>query len=299
MIIACPACATRYVVPDSAIGVDGRTVRCAKCRHSWFQDGPELPPRPAPEPEPVPISQEATQFAPQASATPEAPVAEQETQFAPQSTAADAATPAIHSQRTEFAPQPVPADRQADESLQSPVDTLPTFAETPRAPAPPVENQFEDSPSSFAHEPPFRPRRNPARLWTAAAVAFALLVAALIGAVSVWGVPSWVPIARPTFAEAQPDLVLEFPPERQDRRTLPNGAAYFGASGTVTNVGRETRSVPSILIVLRDGRERKVYEWEVRSPKAELAPGESVTINEAVTDVPRSAKVAEIGWKPG
>lgn len=39
MIIACPACETRYVVPDSAIGVDGRTVRCAKCKHSWFQDG--------------------------------------------------------------------------------------------------------------------------------------------------------------------------------------------------------------------------------------------------------------------
>ena len=42
MIIACPACATRYVVPDSAIGVEGRTVRCAKCKHSWFQDGPEI-----------------------------------------------------------------------------------------------------------------------------------------------------------------------------------------------------------------------------------------------------------------
>ena len=42
MIIQCPACATRYVVPDTAIGVEGRTVRCAKCRHSWFQDGPEL-----------------------------------------------------------------------------------------------------------------------------------------------------------------------------------------------------------------------------------------------------------------
>lgn len=309
MIIACPACATRYVVPDSAIGVDGRTVRCAKCRHSWFQDGPELPPRPSGEAEPVPISQQTTQFAPQA-ATPqgdaqaappaqEVPVADRETAFAPQPPDANAPSAAIHSQRTEFAPQPAAAAEPQDEIPQPPVDSFPTFAETARAPAPPAETAFEDSPSSFAHEPPFRPRRNPAKLWTAAAVAFALLVAALIGAVSVWGVPSWVPIARPTFAEAQPDLVLEFPPERQDRRTLPNGAAYFGASGTVTNVGRETRSVPAILIVLRDGRERKVYEWEVRSPKAELAPGESVTINEAVTDVPRSAKVAEIGWKPG
>ena len=29
-----------------------------------------------------------------------------------------------------------------------------------------------------------------------------------------------------------------------------------------------------------------------------LAPGEAMTINAAVTDVPRAARVAEIGWKP-
>ena len=41
MILVCPECRTRYVVPDSAIGMDGRQVRCASCKHSWFQDGPE------------------------------------------------------------------------------------------------------------------------------------------------------------------------------------------------------------------------------------------------------------------
>ena len=97
---------------------------------------------------------------------------------------------------------------------------------------------------------------------------------------------------------AQPDLELSFPVEQQERRTLPNGTEFFGVSGTIKNVGRESRSVPSILIVLRDGRERIVYSWEIAPPKASLAPGETVTVNEAVTDVPRSAKVAEIGWKP-
>ena len=276
MIIACPACATRYVVPDSAIGVDGRTVRCAKCRHSWFQDGPVLE-RPAPVATPPSLPPPPPIEAPPPRVEPAEPLDRQATQFDPRPLAQPAAEPVAEPE-----PAPPPAE-------------VPAFADTARNR---VDVVYQDSPSSFAHEPPFRPRRNPARLWTAAAVAFALLVAALIGAVSVWGLPDWVPIARPTFGAAEPDLVLEFPPERQDRRTLPNGTEFFGASGTVTNVGQTTHKVPSILIVLRDGRDRIVYTWEVRAPKSALAPGESVTINEAVTDVPRSAKVAEIGWKP-
>ena len=39
MILQCPECNARYAVPDSAIGVNGRDVRCAKCHHSWHQAG--------------------------------------------------------------------------------------------------------------------------------------------------------------------------------------------------------------------------------------------------------------------
>lgn len=287
MIIACPACATRYVVPDSAIGVEGRTVRCAKCRHSWFQEGPSLPPQesegePASPPAPPPAT-EREEPAPPPPAYAEDEPYDEEPHPAPRPLA-----PSEPEASEE--PAPIPPPRDYD-------DPAPAMVETAPAPEPVEEEDYDHS--QFDYEPPFRPRRNPLKLWTAAATVFALLALGAVGAVSYWGLPDWLPVSRPTFAVEQPDLVLTFPPDQQDRRTLPNGTEYFGASGTVRNIGRETRNVPPILIVLRDARERIVYSWEVTPPQSTLAPGETMTINEAVTDVPRSARIAEIGWKPG
>ena len=37
MILECTECNSRYLVPDAAIGAEGRMVRCANCKHSWYQ----------------------------------------------------------------------------------------------------------------------------------------------------------------------------------------------------------------------------------------------------------------------
>jgi hypothetical protein len=200
----------------------------------------------------------------------------------------------------EVAPAPIAPPPPVAEPEEGLAEAPPPLADDP-LPPPPVQPPYSsatDDTSQFDAAPPFRRRRNTLKLWTWAAAVFALLAAGTIVAVSYLGLPDWVPVSRPVFALAQPELQLDFPPAQQERRQLPNGTEFFGASGTITNTGSRTRRVPTILIVLRDGRERIVYSWEVKPPKRSLAPGESVSVNEAVTDVPRSARSAEIGWKP-
>lgn len=299
MIIACPACNTRYAVPDSAIGVDGRSVRCAKCGHSWFQHGPEFPPPPA---DPV-LAEPAPQPAPQAVQDP-APTPSPSS--APTATAAAAPAPAPAPEAPAASPPPVAApvvaaspdtDTGNDRSAEPDLPPLPRPAPGSRPiVASYADESLADRPSSFSHEPPFRPRRNPAKYWMIGAIAFAVVASGAAVAIQTFGLPGFITDYSLPFAEVEPDLKIDFPPDKQERRTLPNGTEYFSASGTIRNLSQRAQDVPPMLVVLRDAQNRVVFNWIINPPVDRLEPGQKADFRQAMVDVPRSATSAEIAW---
>ncbi|MBU0824856.1 MAG: zinc-ribbon domain-containing protein [Alphaproteobacteria bacterium] len=244
MILACPSCHTRYVVPDTAIGPTGRTVRCASCRHSWFQEPAKIEPAAA-APVVEPVAAPTAEPAPSTTESP-APVAE-----------------------------PAPPPPQA-------------FAADPAPRSAPTT--VDEAPLPFR-----RPRRNPAKRWTLVAASAAVLMVAATAGLYYFGLPSWAQgLGLPGMA-AEPDLVIELPPN-QDHRELADGTIYFAASGVIINPTDREQRVPPILAELRDAQGTIVYSWTIKPPVRMLPPNEKVNFSEAKLDIPRRATQLTVSW---
>ena len=150
------------------------------------------------------------------------------------------------------------------------------------------ELDYADRFDPYAHQPPFRPRRNPARMWTMIAIVAALVMLAATAALVAFGPPD---IARRFGIGATADTpALLIQAVGTERRRMASGNELFSASGRIVNPTKTTQPVPDIRANLLDAQDRIVYGWTIARPVATLAPGASVEFNGAVLDVPKNAK---------
>jgi len=241
MILTCPACQSRYVVPDSAIGPTGRRVRCASCRHSWFQEPP-----------------------------------------ADMTVTAPSGAPGVDSVAPATAPDTPPPAFAAPASRTPEADTAPV----------PV---FTHEPEPEAEEDSFlRPRRNPARRWTIAAIIVAALMTGAVFAIQYFGMPD---IGARLGLPVQPSdaLRIEGTP---NRRELASGNELFELQGAIVNETDSVQPVPQIRAELKDAQGRVIYSWSIAPPAPQIGPRGRLTFDSAEIDVPRGGTRVSLSFGP-
>ena len=272
MILTCPACHTSYTVKDGAIPPQGRTVRCAACKHSWHQIGAEGPGVEAAAAAPVAVEEEWHQ-----AATGEGRAVTPEVASEPGDGAADAVDGAKPDAEPDVAPL---EEAVAPESAE-------TIAEAFVAEPVADDSGWNDAP--YGDEEPA-----PRRKGLVIVLALVVLVAALAAAAYFMAPREWM--ARAGLAQASADSPLKLMVTSQTRQKLASGNDLVSLSGRVINPTDTSEPVPALQADLRDAGGKLVYSWMIPPLAARLAPRASASFNAAELNVPANATSLTLRW---
>ncbi len=252
MILTCPACQKKYLIPDSAIGIEGRQVRCAACRHSWFEAAPAHV-------------------------------------FPPESMADEPAAPAAAP-----APVAVPATVAVPEAEKPLPPSWATQPPEPVAPSAASDAAFADDQDPYAHEAPFRPRRNTSRRWTIAAVLVSVLLFAGLGAVYYFATPNFLAKLGIPVGDIDTPLIIQVNSDRGPKDGMPATPQFVTIHGQIINPTDQAQRVPDIISELLDAHGRVVYSWTITPPRRTIGPKGRQPIDDTAVNIPQSASEAKL-----
>jgi predicted Zn finger-like uncharacterized protein len=265
MLIACPNCSTSYMIDPASLGEAGRTVRCARCKTTWFASKPEM-------------AGAGTDDEP-ASAIGVIRPDQRTGDGGEDSTAADQATePAA----------------QSENAAQAPVtmtDAPPIAPDVPAA-SPEATSETDEIENFAARRKRLQARRRKEQRssrWTALILVLFAFNVALIGARS--EVVRFFPQTASLFAAVGLPVNLrhlKFENMRISKETQ-EGLAALVIEGTIVSVASKPTEVPRLRFAARDASGQEVYTWNALPSRSILEPGEKLDFRSRFVSPPPNA----------
>src|SRR5262245_54659494 len=276
MLIVCPNCSTSYAIDPTSLGSAGRTVRCARCKGTWFADGAK------PEPELIAV----------------------DAGTAAEGTFTGVLRPdhPVNSSGVEIEHRP--AGDEAGDSFVTPEHSA--AAETPAtvvdAPSlvpsiepsanPPDEADADEIENFAARRKRLQARRKKARRssrWTAIILALFAFNVALVGARS--EVVRFFPQTASLFAAVGLPVNLrhlKFENMRIAKETQ-EGLSALVIEGTIISVASKATEVPRLRFAARDAAGQEIYTWNALPSRSILGPGEKLDFRSRFVSPPPNA----------
>jgi predicted Zn finger-like uncharacterized protein len=299
MLIVCPNCATTYMVEPETVGPSGRSVRCARCKATWFADtGAESAPvaagaeQAAAEPDkqatsaPRPVMPETVDKMPvtdpaapadEADAATEAPVAAGEPSL-PDEPQAPGDTP---TEPVESIPEPV--------AVSDAPTLVPSVEAEPLPEAEHVEAEAEDAESFAARRERLHKRRvrsYRSSRWTAIILLLFAFNVAVVGARS--EVVRYFPQTASLFAAIGLPVNLRHL-QFKDVRIAKDGNGMLVVKGTIVSTASEPINIPRLRFAARNAAGQEVYTWTAQPSRKVLDPGGTLDFSSQLASPPDDA----------
>jgi predicted Zn finger-like uncharacterized protein len=265
MLIACPNCSTSYMIDPASLGEAGRTVRCARCKTTWFASKPEMasastdddPTAAVGVIRPDPLTKDSGE---------DTASAEQATETV---TGGEGATqaPVVVAD----APPLAPVEPSAGSEAATEADEIENFA---------------------ARRKRLQARRKKERRssrWTALILVLFAFNVALVGARS--EVVRFFPQTASLFAAVGLPVNLrhlKFENMRISKETQ-EGLSALVIEGTIVSVASKATEVPRLRFAARDASGQEIYTWNALPGRSILGPGEKLDFRSRFVSPPPNA----------